>query len=236
MDSLGMLGQQITEAIFSMSNELQIAHLLCTRLCHDLAGPVGAISAGVELIGTDPSLIDEETLSLLSGSAQAAGQKLKFLRIAFGWSGGGGTKFDDLEHTFEDYLVATSAMSGVPQLDWPDNNNLTLLSEKLGDGAAQILSNIVLLSLECMHSCGALSIDLRSGPAGLEVVVNNRTVEGRASKIREDTAAAMANPDQVPLSAQTVQAHLTHLLVSNSGGRIAVEGDAEGAVVTSKWP
>ncbi|MGB1876763.1 MAG: hypothetical protein ACPHGY_07545, partial [Rhodospirillaceae bacterium] len=76
-----------------MFNELQLAQLLCTRLCHDLAGPVGAISAGVELMGTDPELIDDETMSLLSGSAEAAGRKLKFLRVAFGWSGGRAINF-----------------------------------------------------------------------------------------------------------------------------------------------
>lgn len=219
-----------------MSNELQIAHLLCTRLCHDLAGPVGAISAGVELMGTDPSLIDEETMSLLSGSADAAGRKLRFLRIAFGWSGGGAPRFQDLEQIFEDYLAATSAMSGVPQLVWPAHDSLTLLGERLGDGAAQVLSNIALLGLECMPSCRSLSIDIKSSPSGLEVAVNNRTVDGRESKIREDTAAAMANPDQVAMSAQTVQAHLTHLLVTNSGGQIAVAQDSAGVVITSTWP
>lgn len=218
-----------------MSNELQIAHLLCTRLCHDLAGPVGAISAGVGLMGTDPSLIDDETLSLLSGSAEAAGRKLKFLRVAFGWSGGGGLNFDDLERIFEDYLVATAAMSGAPQLGWPAEDNLIQFGDRLGDGAAQILSNVVLLSLECMPSCYSLSIDIKSDASGLVVVVSNRTVEGRASKIREETAAAVANPAQVKVTAQTVQAHLTHLLVVNSGGQIALAGDAEGAVITSTW-
>lgn len=219
-----------------MSNELQIAHLLCTRLCHDLAGPVGAISAGVELMGSDPSLIDEETMSLLSGSAEAAGRKLKFLRIAFGWASGGAQNFDDLEHIFKDYLVSTAAMSGAPQLDWPERDRLVQLGDKLGDGATQILSNIMLLSLECMPSCRSLSIDIMTDSSSFGIVVRNSTVEGRASTIRQDTVEAVINPGQVTISAQTVQAHLTRLLVANSGGQIAIEGSVEGALITSKWP
>jgi histidine phosphotransferase ChpT len=219
-----------------MFNELQLAQLLCTRLCHDLAGPVGAISAGVELMGTDPELIDDETMSLLSGSAEAAGRKLKFLRVAFGWSGGRAINFAELESILEDYLIATSAMSGVPRLDWPQQGSLALLSDKLSDDGVQVLSNIALLGLECVPSCQSLSISVESNSNGLEVVANNRTVEGRTSKLREDTAAAIGNPDDVAMNVQNIQAHLTRRLVSLSGGKISINGDTAGAVITVNWP
>lgn len=218
-----------------MNNDLQIAHLLCTRLCHDLAGPVGAISAGVELMGTDPSLIDDETLSLLSGSADAAARKLKFLRIAFGWSGSGLTKFDDLERVFEDYLSATSGLAGAPSLLWPGIDDLTALGNRLGDGAVQILSNIALLGLECMPSCQSLTIEISANPSGLEVAVHNQTAPERTSKLREDMESAISNPDASVMSAQNVQAHLVGVLVAKAGGEIALAGKDNGAVVTAKW-
>ena len=31
-------------------DELKLAELLCARLCHDLAGPVGAVATGAELL------------------------------------------------------------------------------------------------------------------------------------------------------------------------------------------
>ncbi len=62
--------------------ELELAQLLCTRLCHDLAGPVGAVAAGVELIGGDPAQADLETLGLIGNSSAAASLKLKFMRAA----------------------------------------------------------------------------------------------------------------------------------------------------------
>ncbi|MDG2243549.1 MAG: histidine phosphotransferase family protein [Rhodospirillaceae bacterium] len=219
-----------------MFNEVQLAQLLCTRLCHDLAGPVGAISAGLELIGADSDLIDGETLSLLSGSAEAAGHKLKFLRVAFGWSGGRAINFAQLESILEDYLIATSAISGVPTLDWPQQDSLALLSHKLSDNGVQVLSNIALLGLECMPSCQSLSITVESNSNGLEVIAHNRTLEGRTSKLREDTAAAIASPDEVEMNAQNIQIHLTRRLVSLSGGKITINGDTEGAIITVNWP
>ena len=63
---------------------LLLAQLLCTRLCHDLAGPVGAVAAGVELTAGDPSQVDAETLGLIGNSSAAATRKLKFLRAALG--------------------------------------------------------------------------------------------------------------------------------------------------------
>ena len=35
------------------SLELQLAPLLCARLCHDLAGPFGAVNNGAELLKDD---------------------------------------------------------------------------------------------------------------------------------------------------------------------------------------
>jgi histidine phosphotransferase ChpT len=46
-----------------MTEDLRIIQLLCSRLCHDLVGPVGAINNGVELIGDAPDML-EDTLSL----------------------------------------------------------------------------------------------------------------------------------------------------------------------------
>ena len=41
-----------------VETDLELAQLLCTRLCHDLAGSIGAVAAGVELIGGDHTQID----------------------------------------------------------------------------------------------------------------------------------------------------------------------------------
>lgn len=77
-------------------SDLDLAALLCSRVCHDVISPVGAIANGLELID-DPEM-DEDTketaLAMVRSSAKTASAKLKFCRIAFGAAGSAGAMID----------------------------------------------------------------------------------------------------------------------------------------------
>src|SRR5262249_37369911 len=74
---------------------LDLAALLCSRVCHDLISPVGAIINGLEVMDEDK---DEETktvaLDLIKKSAGQASAKLQFCRLAFGASGSAGAQIE----------------------------------------------------------------------------------------------------------------------------------------------
>jgi histidine phosphotransferase ChpT len=76
--------------------DLDLAALLCSRVCHDIISPVGAIANGLELMD-DPD-VDAEmkvtALDMVRSSAKTATAKLKFCRIAFGASGSAGAHID----------------------------------------------------------------------------------------------------------------------------------------------
>ena len=67
---------------------LDLAALLCSRVCHDLISPAGAIVNGLEVLEESK---DEETktfaLTLIKKSARTATARLQFCRIAFGAAG-----------------------------------------------------------------------------------------------------------------------------------------------------
>ena len=69
-----------------MSNDLRLAQLLCSRLCHDLVGPAGAVNAGLEL--AEEGEMDGDALELVTSSAAEVTRRLAFFRIAFGAAGG----------------------------------------------------------------------------------------------------------------------------------------------------
>ena len=77
---------------------VDFASLLCSRLCHDLLSPVGALNNGIELLADeqDPEM-RARCLALLSESARASANKLKFFRLAFGAAGGFGEDVDTRE-------------------------------------------------------------------------------------------------------------------------------------------
>lgn len=72
----------------SAAEELDLIALICSRLCHDLAGSIGAVNNGVELLAeeTDPAM-REEAIGLIAQSASDAARRLAFFRLAFGASG-----------------------------------------------------------------------------------------------------------------------------------------------------
>src|SRR5947208_13947963 len=90
-----------TSAAGSAPDNLELAALLCSRVCHDLISPVGAIVNGLEVLDDDPKPEDREfALDLIRKSAKTAAASLKFCRHPFGAAGSSGAQIDlDDAHT-----------------------------------------------------------------------------------------------------------------------------------------
>ena len=78
-----------------MISQTDLAAMLCSRLCHDMLSPVGALANGLELLADeqDPQM-RARCMELLEQSARISTDKLKFFRLAFGAAGGFGDKVD----------------------------------------------------------------------------------------------------------------------------------------------
>src|ERR1700757_4271473 len=72
-----------------------LAALLCSRVCHDIVSPVGAIINGLEVLEDEK---DAEmrgfALDLIKTSAEQASARLQFCRLAFGAAGSAGAAID----------------------------------------------------------------------------------------------------------------------------------------------
>ena len=89
-----------------------LAALLCSRVCHDIISPVGAINNGLELL--DEGGADEDAMNLIRTSARNASARLQFARIAFGAAGSAGMVID----TGDAEAVATAFLKNEkPELD-----------------------------------------------------------------------------------------------------------------------
>src|SRR5882724_6742945 len=76
-------------------DSLELAALLCSRVCHDLISPVGAIVNGLEVLDDNPKPEDREfALDLIRKSAKTASARLQFCRLAFGAAGSAGAQID----------------------------------------------------------------------------------------------------------------------------------------------
>jgi histidine phosphotransferase ChpT len=78
-----------------MLSDIDLAALLCSRVCHDVISPVGAITNGLELLDVEEDEgMREMAMSLVRKSAKQASAKLQFCRIAFGAAGSSGSVID----------------------------------------------------------------------------------------------------------------------------------------------
>src|ERR1700720_261804 len=74
---------------------LELAALLCSRVCHALISPVGAIVNGLEVLDDNPKPEDREfALDLIRKSAKTASARLQFCRLAFGAAGSSAAQID----------------------------------------------------------------------------------------------------------------------------------------------
>ena len=101
--------------LFTLS-AVDLAALLCSRVCHDIISPVGAINNGLELL--DEGGADEDAMKLIRTSARNASARLQFARIAFGAAGSAGKLID----TGDAEAVATAFLQNEkPELVWNGN-------------------------------------------------------------------------------------------------------------------
>lgn len=210
-----------------------LAALLCTRLCHDLAGPVGAISAGVELLADEPdaSFLGEAT-ALLRHSAEASSARLKFLRAAFGEPGRSSLS-GPARSLVEGYV---RSLAGGIALDWRDEGGAmasAAATAAVGDGAAlRLLLNLCLTAADALGGSGGLIVDLPAPPAGgpRRFAV---TACGPRAALDAATRAAL-DGHRGGLTARTAPAYLLHCL-ARPGGGVVVEETAGRLLLAAAW-
>lgn len=133
-------------------NKTDFAGMLCSRLCHDLVSPVGAINNGIELLlDKNNADMQEQIVELIRDSALQTKNKLQFFRLAFGIGGGFGSAISVDE--------ATQALSGVfdPEritISW--TSNLQELSKEV----MKVIMNIALIAGEAIIGNGTLDIKI----------------------------------------------------------------------------
>jgi histidine phosphotransferase ChpT len=191
-------------------NAVDLASLLCSRLCHDLMSPVGALNNGIELLGdeTDPEM-REKCLELLADSARATANKLKFFRLAFGAGGGFGEEIDTAEA--QAALEGLFGAEGKVELGW------VVQSEKLPKGAVKLLLNLALLAGDALVRGGRLDVGAERAGGGIELAVRAEGPRILLDPVLRETLATGGGEAVEPRAAG---AWLAHSLAAEGGGSL----------------
>jgi histidine phosphotransferase ChpT len=188
---------------------VDFASLLCSRLCHDLLSPVGALNNGLELMAdeTDPAM-RERCMELLAESARTSANKLKFFRLAFGAAGGFGDMLDPREARIAIEGLLSDARR--TQLGW------MVEAEALPKAAVKVLLNLAMIANEALVRGGQLDIGAEAAGGRIEIVVR---IEGQRIILDPELRAMLTGGLAASaLVSRTAAAYMIHELVAGSGG------------------
>jgi histidine phosphotransferase ChpT len=201
-------------------SDVDFASLLCSRLCHDLVGPVGSIYNGVELlVDEDDPEMRAKCLDLLADSARQTANKLKFFRLAFGAAGGFGAQIDTreartaLEGLFGDKRIALDWLVGPPSLP---------------KDAMKILLNLAMTAGDALLRGGRLNVAAEQRGATIELAVR---AEGDRILLDPDLRSALEGRTAfADLAPRAAAAFLVHRLTREAGAALKLS-EQDGALV-----
>lgn len=193
-------------------NAIELASLLCSRLCHDLLSPVGALNNGLELMADeqDPEM-RERCLELLAESAKASAAKLKFFRLAFGAAGGFGEEIDTRE--------ARTALEGLFGAEKKIELGWMVSADKLPKEAVKVLLNLALVAGDALVRGGRLDIGAERAANGTEIVIR---AEGPRLLLDPNLRATLERGTAGTVEPRAAGAWLAHALISEAKGKLQI--------------
>lgn len=208
--------------IFTLSAP-DLAALLCSRVCHDIISPVGAINNGLELL--DEGGADEDAMNLIRASARNASARLQYARIAFGAAGSAGMVID----TGDAEAVATAFLKNEkPELVWTGARAL------LPKNVVKLLLNMILVANGAIPRGGRIAVTLES----LETDPRF-TIAVRGPMLRVPPKFLELHSGHLPgeaLDAHAVQPYYTLLLAREAGMAVTIHATSEEIVFTVAKP
>jgi histidine phosphotransferase ChpT len=202
---------------------LDLASLLCSRVCHDIISPVGAIINGLEVLDEDNSEeMREFAFGLIRRSAGQASAKLQFARLAFGAAGSAGAEIDlaDAEKVARGYMQGEKA-----EFTWESPR--VLMPKNL----VKLLLNLILLAAPAIPRGGSIAVTVTG-----EAAAPTFTLRSSGPSARVPPAFEKLVPGDIegePVDAQSVQAYYTGALARACRMTIVAALAGEDVVVTA---
>jgi len=213
-----------TVSVVTALDPLDLAALLCSRVCHDLISPVGAVVNGMEVL-EDTS--DESTktfaLDLIKKSANQASARLQFCRLAFGAAGSAGATIDlgDAESVARGFIEDDKM-----KLGWGFARVL------LPKNRVKLLLNLLLLTSQMIPRGGTLDV----APIGEGDTMGFRLIAtGPHARFQAATPHLVTGEGgEHPVDAHGIQPFYTGLLARACGLKVEMGQDADTVTVTAQ--
>jgi histidine phosphotransferase ChpT len=189
---------------------LAVLSLIVSKVCHDLASPLGAMANGAELLAedSDPDM-QRQAIDLIGQSSGQAVARMNLFRMAFGASGG-----DSPVPLPQVRAVAEAHFAGGRlALVWPP-----AAAAELDRTEARILLSLLLVGSQCLPRGGTLGIALAAGRVEVEAA-------GASVRVPDGLPEVLAHRNQEPTDSAHAVAAFAALAAGAAGGRLTSAGD-----------
>mgnify|MGYP000216833971 CR=1 FL=1 len=186
-----------------MNHELRMAELLCTRLCHDLTGPIGAVNNGAEFLSEEGFNMQGQAVELIVSSAFSAVSRLQFYRLAYGnVKESGEANLADKKKLAADFFAGSKIT-----LDWPDTD-ADASGVSISLKTSRLVFNLLIMASAALIRGGVIAVRVHLDAGGAKhVTVSAKSPHIKWEKEITDILEGRLPPEE--LSAKNVQAQLT---------------------------
>src|ERR1700689_1242849 len=165
-----------------MQEELLMAELLCTRLCHDLTGPIGAVNNGAEFLSEEGFNLQGQAMELITSSAFSAVTRLQFYRMAYGKvRDHGEASLAEKQKLATDFFADTKII-----LDWPDNHT-DAVGVSISLKMSRLIFNLLIVASSTLIRGGTISVRISQDAQEHRVVTINGNGPGLKWEEEMDT-------------------------------------------------
>ena len=204
---------------------LDLAALLCSRVCHDLISPTGAIVNGLEVLEEKDS--DEETktfaLDLIKRSARTASARLQFCRLAFGSAGSAGARID---------LGNAHAMARAFIEDDKTKLAWNLPPALLPKNRVKLLLNLLIIAGQTIPRGGTITVDAVGEGEGMSFRI---VAAGPNARIPHAVPALLEGMSESgSIDAHAIQPFYAGLLARACGLAVTLKAEGDAIVVTAR--
>ncbi|MBL8663829.1 MAG: histidine phosphotransferase family protein [Alphaproteobacteria bacterium] len=194
--------------------DLRVVHLLHSRVLHDIAGPVGAISNGLELAKESGGALDADAMQLVAMSARDLSERVRFYRVAFGLAPGAVKTLREARD-----LLTPAVIGPRNKVVWPEADGPA--AWPFGDESLKLLLNMVALGAESLPRGGAIEVFVEPGPQQLRFTVVG---SGQGVRVEELTLAALMGTIALEqLTPRNVHGYFTARIAETMGGRLTLD-------------
>lgn len=201
-------------------DDLDLAALVASRICHDVVGPVGAIFNGLEVLeDDDDEQVKQYAMDVIRRNTKNAWARLEFARLAYGAAGSAGT--DIPTNKIQD--LANAILEEKHKTKWTSSHDF------LPKGYAKLMLNLIVVAVAAVPRGGLIDVTIAGE---LERPTITLVSTGDGARCSDRVPAILKGEYEGDIDALVIQPFFTHRLLKHGNLSISIEPSENKVVFT----